>query len=331
MASASRVGAWVERSATQATFLANWADPALGWVPRAPQNAQEVSVRLRAPNGKLVSASEPTVRRLPGAGYVGFKLDDPLPGQWWVEVETARPGPTPYTVGGFVRSPVRIDVAIDPLKPLRGSAIDVRVDVSDGRRGVTDLTGTACISVPGTWPGKLIRDLAARLRDLRPVRTMKGDVIPEEFGQVLALERAAGRPGRPLIGYRTTCKKMAAPPPSGGGTTPPGGSGGGGGGVVVVTPPLGGTVGGGVVTTAAADESLPAADPGAIAFLRPALAHGLPIRDLIALTRPGPARLTAQLPGSAHPGSVNATVTVQGATRDGDRFVRTTTRSVRVR
>ncbi|HET9547460.1 MAG TPA: hypothetical protein VFO97_06470, partial [Desertimonas sp.] len=44
----------------------------------------------------------------------------------------------------------------------------------------------------------------------------------------------------------------------------------------------------------------------------------------------GPTALVATNPGSAHPGSVTAKVTVQGTTLSGNRFARTTTRSVRV-
>ncbi len=44
----------------------------------------------------------------------------------------------------------------------------------------------------------------------------------------------------------------------------------------------------------------------------------------------GPSTIVGTHPGSAYPGSANAKVTVQGTTFGGNRFVRTTTRSVRV-
>ena len=240
VASSSRVGAWVERSATQVTFLVNWADTGLGWVPRAPGKPEEVSVRLRAPNGKLVGASEPTVRRRQGAGYVAFTLDDPMPGQWYVEVETARPDHILYTVGGFVRSPIRIDLAVSPRAPVRRSPLQVTVDVWDGSRGVADLTGRACTSVPRIRTGELPRDLASLLRGVRPVRNTGGDAIPDDLGALWALERRLAKEGKPLVAYRTVCRTMAPPPADGGGgvvVAPPGNGG-------VVTVP----VGGGVVT-----------------------------------------------------------------------------------
>lgn len=326
VASASRVGALVERSASRVTFLVNWADSGLGWVPRPPQGPQEISVRLRAPNGKLLIADEPTVRRRRGAGYVAFAIDDPLPGQWFVEVATARPDHTLYTVGGFVRSPIRIDVAIDPPGPVRRSPVEVRVDVWDGTRGVVDLTGRACVSAPRLSIRQPPPELAALLRGIRPVRTTGGDRIPDDLGELWALERRLAKQGRPLVDRRTVCRPLAPPPPGGGGT---------GGGVVVTIPGTGGgvvtvPVGGGGPGTVGVEAAAPAAASPALATLR-RLAGAFPIRGLLAVAGPGPSRLVASVPGSAHPGSITATVTLEGTTYDGDRFARTTMRSARVR
>ncbi len=136
-ASSSRVGAFIEADATEATFLVDWPLPSLAWSPREPKKASDINVRLRMPNGKLLHPFDPSVRRLEGTGYVAFRVEEPLPGQWWVEVSTVRAAHTLYSVGVFVRSPIRLDASISPRRPLRGSPLDVKVDVWDGtsRRG----------------------------------------------------------------------------------------------------------------------------------------------------------------------------------------------------
>lgn len=336
-ASASRVGAWVEASATQATFLVNVADTSLRWVAGDPKRAGEIQVRLRLPNGKLLHALDPAVRRFEGPGYVAFRIEEPLPGQWWVEVATARSRHTPYAVGGFVRSPLRLDVTITPRRPLRTTPIDVRVDVSDGHRGVRDLVATSCLTVPTSSPGRLATDFGRRLRTLDEVRVVRRDAVPEPFRPAVTLDLALRKEGRAAIAHRTTCVPMKAPvsttPGSGGGTvTVPGGGGG------VVTVPVGGGVGS-VVVAPAGVTTLDAATADASGLiggrvlgelLAARVLPGVALSPAVAALLTAPTTLTATHPGSPHVGSVNATVTVQGTTWSGERFVRTTTRSTRV-
>ena len=65
-ASSSRVGAFIEADATEATFLVDWPVPSLAWSPRDPKKASDINVRLRMPNGKLLHPFDPSVRRLEG-------------------------------------------------------------------------------------------------------------------------------------------------------------------------------------------------------------------------------------------------------------------------
>lgn len=228
-ASASRVGAWVESAATEATFLVNWADPELSWSVGDPK-AGEINVRLRMPNGRVLHPFDPSVRRMEGPGHVAFRVEEPVAGQWWVEVTTARRTHAQYAVGGFVRSPIRIDATINPLRPLRRTPLDVRVDVWDGARGVVDLTGKVCLMLPMSWPGKLVSDYRRRLKGLPTLRSVRRDVVPPDLREALALSRSLQKEGKAAIAHRTKCtslKKLVVP-------TPPGG--GGEGGPVVVFP-----------------------------------------------------------------------------------------------
>ena len=350
-ASSSRVGAWVEPSATQATFLVNLSDTSLRWISGDPKRNDEIQVRLRMPNGKLLHAHEPTVRRLEGPGYIAFRVEEPLPGQWWVEVATVRRQHTPYAVGGFVRSPVHLDVTITPRRPLRNTPIEVRAEVTDGRRGVRDLVATSCLTVPTSSSSQIVTDFGRRLRDLTEVRAVRRDAVPELFRPAITLDLALRKEGRQAIGHRTVCMPMKVPATHGSGTGSGGGAGGGGGGVVtvpvggggggVVTVPLGG--GGGIVVAnsapgapaVTADAAVDGSSTFGGAAFRQLLANQL-LTQTISLTPAlaallsSPTSLVATHPGSAHAGSVNATVTVHGTTWGGERFVRTTTRSVRV-
>ncbi len=305
-ASASRVGAWVESAATEATFLVNWADPKLSFSGRDPKEADEIDVRLRMPNGRVVHPFDPSVRRLEGPGHVAFRVEEPLAGQWWVEVATARRTHTQYAVGGFVRSPIRVDAAINPQRPLRRTPLDVRVDVWGGARGVVDLTGKVWLTLPTSWPGKLVTDYRRRLKTLPTLRSVRRDVVPPDLREALAISQSMQKEGKAAIAHCTKCTSLKKPvpptPPGGGGgggfiVTPPGGSG-----ATVVTPPRPGGGGGGSVVVL----------PGA------ALAVG------------GPTTLQATVSGALYPGSVNAKVIVQGTTAAGVRFVRTTMRSARI-
>ena len=355
-ASASRVGALIEADATEATFLINWADSSLAWSPRDPTKRADLNVRLRMPNNKVLHPFEPSVHRREGLGYVAFRVDDPLPGQWWVEVSTARTTHTTYSVGVFVRSPIRFETTIGPRRPLRGSALDVTVNVWDGSRGVTDLIGTVCVTTPTSSPSKLVTDFHRRLRTLRPLTAIRRDAIPEHLREALAISISLGKEGRTAISHETDCSPLKRPASSGGSVVTPGGGGGvvvapgsgggvvvapGGGSGVVLTPGAGGglvvapggggsptvTPGGGGGLALGTEEASIAIDRGAIN--RSVLAR-LSSSAFAAFLALGPTTLVATHPGSAYPGSVTAKVTVQGTTLSGNRFARTTTRSVRV-
>ena len=224
-ASASRVGAWVESAATEATFLVNWADPKLSWSGNDPKKRDEINVRLRMPNGKVLHPFDPSVRRLEGPGHVAFRVEEPLAGQWWVEVATARRTHTQYAVGGFVRSPIRVDVTINPQRPLRRTPLDVRVDVWEDAHGVVDLTGKVCLTLPTSWPGKLVTDYQRRLKTLPTLRSVRRDAVPPDLREALAISQSLRREGKAAIAHRTKCTSLKKPVPP----TPPGGGSGVGG------------------------------------------------------------------------------------------------------
>ena len=121
----------------------------------------------------------------------------------------------------------------------------------------------------------------------------------------LTINASLLKEGRTAISHETKCSPLKKPQTIGGVIAQPGG---GGGGTVATTDE---------VASILVDRARLVARPSAAAL------------NALLLTL-GPTTIVGMHPGSAYPGSVNAKVIVQGTTLGGSRFVRTTTRSVRV-
>ncbi|MBF0687330.1 MAG: S8 family serine peptidase [Cellulomonas sp.] len=170
-ASVSQVTGWVDGCAESVVFTVAWHDTSLRFVPREPRGDGQIAVRLRSPGGRWLPRSATEVLRNAGDGYVSFTIQDPEPGLWTVEVATDRRRHTPYTVGGFVRSPLglRLDV---PTRLVAGDAIGLMTTVADRLGGLDGVKVAATVAAPVA----ATRDLVDRYRDrLSQVR------LPEKF------------------------------------------------------------------------------------------------------------------------------------------------------
>jgi hypothetical protein len=99
----------IDALATTATVTVSWADTAVHFVRGDSRKANEVSIRLRDPSGRLLHPDASQVQRIAGDGFVVFRLHDPVPGLWHVETSTVNDQRRlPYTVGCFCTSPVRL-------------------------------------------------------------------------------------------------------------------------------------------------------------------------------------------------------------------------------
>ncbi|MCA9692288.1 MAG: S8 family serine peptidase [Myxococcales bacterium] len=193
-ASSSRVAAVVDCKASRVTFTAAWGDPSLRYVGRAPKGEHELRVRLRTPRGQLLPDDSAYVRRTVGAGYVIFDIDEPLAGRWYVEVETARASHTRYTVGGFVRSDLRVDVAAS-LRSIVGRPLRVDVRARLDKLPVQQLQMNASLVAPRVG----LRDLIAKLRDkldaIRPLDNLLADGLAKDTARLLTLREQQLRAG----------------------------------------------------------------------------------------------------------------------------------------
>ncbi len=199
MASSSRVAAFVDALASQATFSVAWADPRLRFVPGEPRKENEVCVRLRDPRGRLLHPHSSHVRRIIGAGYVIFKLQEPLAGQWFVEVSTAGDTHVRYTVGGFVRSRLRLVVSRLPKVIVPGLPLTVAAQVFDGKQPIQGFRATSRVVAPALSLRGMLDKFRDQLTRIRPSSAAAGDGLPSDIGKLLALRNKLVKERQPDI------------------------------------------------------------------------------------------------------------------------------------
>jgi subtilisin family serine protease/Mg-chelatase subunit ChlD len=179
VASVSQVSGWVDGCAQAVLFTVAWRDPSLRYVSRDPKANSDISVRLRSPGGRWLPRSATEFVRNVGNGYVSFKIEDPQPGLWTVEVATARSQHTPYTVGGFVRSPLALSLQV-PSLVFPGQPIDVTAVVSDRKGPLQGVKVRATVSAPRASIGDLVTKYASRLSRIKLPPALRRDGAPDK-------------------------------------------------------------------------------------------------------------------------------------------------------
>ena len=199
MASSSRVGAFVDSLTTEVTFSVAWADTKLQYVPGDPRKANEVNVRLRTPRGRLVHPNASDVRRIVGRGYVIFKIQEPQSGQWFVEVSTAGDTHVRYTVGGFVKSRLRLITTLPRKQFLAGMALDITAQIFDAKDPVPGFKADVRVVSPSLSIDGLLTKHKNTLRNTQPIAAVGGDKLPTDIGKLVALQRKLIRDKKPDI------------------------------------------------------------------------------------------------------------------------------------
>ena len=215
MASASRVAAFVDDAASQATFTASWADASLRFVADEARKKDDICVRLRDPKGRLLPAHSSLVRRTEGAGYVAFDVPEPLPGKWFIEVSTVRDGHTRYTAAGFVRSPIRLRVGLKPRRFKAGRPLVITTHITEGKHRFTPGKPAAMVVAPALSLASLTKLHAQDLAKVRPMKVPSGDSLPGDVARLMALRKRLITAGKPDL-FRTVSKtvRMAGPTPN---------------------------------------------------------------------------------------------------------------------
>lgn len=185
MASVSQVSGWVDGCAESVLFTVAWHDTSLRYVPRDPKGAGEIAVRLRSPGGRWLPRSATEFVRNAGEGYVSFTIHDPQPGLWTVEVATDRRRHTPYTVGGFVRSALTLQLDVPTLARV-GDVIGVKTSVGDRRGGIDGVKVRTTVAAPVASSADLIDKYRDSLSRIKVPRDFLADGKPDKARARLA-------------------------------------------------------------------------------------------------------------------------------------------------
>ena len=210
-ASNSVMPAFVDATAELATFTAAWADTKIRAVPGAPRKPNEVSVRLRDPRGELLPANAAFVRRQVGDGYIVFRIEEPAAGQWRMEVSTMEQTHLRYTAGVFLRSPLRLLLALHPRRVRAGQAIRLGAVMLDGRKPFANFPANATISAPSLGLVRLIENFRRELDQINPPKLRGGDTLPKDIARLLVLQRRL-KGKEDLFARKSSSLRMAREP-----------------------------------------------------------------------------------------------------------------------
>ncbi len=188
-ASSSRVAGFVESRASVVTFSVAWDNPNLKYSHLDKINKAQISIKLRDPRGKLLNTNDSYVRRIIGKGYVIFKINDPMPGQWYVEVSTVLRTHTNYTVGGFVNSPIRLVTKLDTKKVKTGSPVSLVTTVFDGKDIVKQIRGSVQLVNQKLSLNTIFDKFKRELDQIEPDKSLISDGVPKNMGKLFALRK----------------------------------------------------------------------------------------------------------------------------------------------
>lgn len=191
-ASSSSVPAFIDGTSRAATFTVAWADAGLRAVVGEPRKPHEVGVRLVDPRGKVVPAHASFVRRHVADTFVVFRIEDPAPGRWHVQIQTLEHTHVTYTVGVFVDSPLRLVVGTYPRRLRVGDVVNVGTVMLEG--GTPFLPGrtSATISAPRLDVRQEVQRWREALRGIEPP-TLEGDTLPADVARLAALSKRLKR------------------------------------------------------------------------------------------------------------------------------------------
>jgi Mg-chelatase subunit ChlD len=198
VASSSRVEAWIDSTCSRATFCVTWANRELDFQAEAPSTVNDIAVRLRAPNGKLVHPHAAYVHCSHGPGYVVFRVDEPAVGRWYMEVSTMRDDHTRYTAAAFVDSSLRLRVdatasRVELRQPWQASVAVLGID-----HMLPDLRVVGTL----TCPAFDIEDILRRHDEIQVDEI--SDVIPADIAKLAAIQAHYKRLEQPDPFVRTS-------------------------------------------------------------------------------------------------------------------------------
>lgn len=187
-ASASVVPAFVDGAAAAVTFTVAWAEAKLRAVLGDPRQQDEVSVRLRDPAGKVLPAHASFVRHHAADNFIIFRIQDPAPGRWRVEVRTLERTHVRYTAAVFVDSPLRLVLVTHPRRVRTGNVVRIGALVLDGPQPFANVPASAIISAPTRSLADELDRWRPKLSRIRPRKLRGGDTMPDDIRRLAVLQ-----------------------------------------------------------------------------------------------------------------------------------------------
>ena len=185
-ASTSAVPAFIDAAARAATFTVAWTDAGLRAVGRDPQKPNEVGVRLVDPRGRTVPEHASFVRRHLADTFVVFRIEDPAPGRWHVQVKTQELTHVAYTAGVFVDSPLRLLLATYPRRVKVGDVVQIGAVMLDGTTAFDPGRASMAVSAPTLGLREEIRRWRRDLKGIEPP-VLGGDTLPVDVARLAVL------------------------------------------------------------------------------------------------------------------------------------------------
>ena len=187
-ASSSSVPAFIDAAARVATFTVAWADAGLRAVPGDPRKPHEVGIRLVDPRGTPVPAHASFVRRHVADTFVVFRVEDPAPGRWHLQVQTMEQTHVTYTAGVFVDSPLGLVIGMYPRRVKVGEVVGIGAVMLDGSTPFLPGRASATISAPRVGLREEIRRWRDALKEIEPPK-MSGDTLPTDVARLTVLSQ----------------------------------------------------------------------------------------------------------------------------------------------
>jgi subtilisin family serine protease/Mg-chelatase subunit ChlD len=195
-ASYATVKSFVEKGAKCVTFSVNWFTEALKFTPHVPKSTSQISVRLIDPKGRKVHPQSTLVARTVGKSYVVLRIEEPAAGNWTIEVETTLKTHTRFTVGGFVKSPIKLYIPNSVQLMKTGTSFNLVSQLLYGDTAFSAGNFKVNLNIPAGNVKVLLQKYAAELKKIDPGKIDKDANVDFRKLQLLNAEYIkAGKPG----------------------------------------------------------------------------------------------------------------------------------------
>jgi hypothetical protein len=126
------------------------------------------------------------IRRHVADTFAVFRIEDPAPGRWHLQVQTMEQTHVDYTAGVFVDSPLRLVIATYPRRIRVGDVVQIGAVMLDGAVPFAPGRAAMTISAPSIGLREEIRRRRRELNKIEPP-AIGGDTLPIDVARLAVL------------------------------------------------------------------------------------------------------------------------------------------------